>query len=683
MPAHLGFMFLLLALIFSLYGFGASIAAAWLRHRRLYRSGRMAATMTAMFIVLAAVVMWLSLFARDYSIAYVWRNSSNDLPAFYTFTTFWSALEGSHFLWMMILAIFTVIALWTGNRDNEHIMPWVAASLLAVVSWMLYLAVSHSDPFVMQLPAPTNGLGKNPLLQNPYMAIHPPTLFTGYTALAIPFAYAIAAMAYGDITEGWLKTTRRWTLFAWCALTAGVALGGHWAYVELGWAGYWAWDPVENSSFMPWLMATALLHSMVIQDKLGHLKRSGIILAILAFFFSFFGTFITRSGIITSVHSFADGNIGPNYLIFIASLLVGSLALFAFRAPSILPPDAGKVWGVSKESALIVTQFLLLTLAAVVFIGTVFPIVSEAVSNQRISIQAPYFNAFAPWIGLAMIVAIAMGNLLRYHSAKIPGGRAVLINAAVIAILPAALFCWRGEVFKTTRAWPLGAQIVGIYLVMWSVVCLCADFRQRLAPFANVAGGVFARWAAFLRRNTAYTGAFVAHIGVLLAILGFLGNYRGVDREVTLRSGETASLFGYDFTMGKFQVREEGNATLYEAPLLVTRDGREIGTVYPAKSKYPTKPELMNEVGVLGGFWHDLYAVIVDFEKKSGETVTLQLHVNPTVRLVFMSVVIMVLGGIIAAFDRIRGDRSRDVAGGVWEHGSGSDAAHSQGGGRA
>lgn len=667
MPANLGFIFLLLALTFAIYGLVANVSAALMRHRRLYRSGRMAATMTAVFIVLAAVVMWLSLFSRDYSIAYIWRNSSNDLPPFYTFTTFWSALEGSHFLWMMLLSVFTAIALWTGNRDNEHIMPWVGAALLCVVSWMLYLSVTWSDPFVMQMPAPPNGLGKNPLLQNPYMAIHPPTLFIGYTALAIPFAYSIAAMAYGDITEGWLKTTRRWTLFAWCMLTAGIALGGHWAYVELGWAGYWAWDPVENSSFLPWLMATSLLHSMVVQDKLGHLKRSGIILAILAFFFSFFGTFITRSGIITSVHSFADGNIGPNYLVFIAALLVGSFALFAARAQSILPPDAGKVWGISKESALVVTQFLLLTLAAVVFIGTVFPIVTEAVSSQRISIQAPYFNAFAPWIGLAMIVSIAMGNLLRYHSGKIPGGRALLVRAGFAAVLPAAAFCWAGDVFKTTRPWSLGAQIVGVYLVMWSLLCLGADFAGRLKPFAKASGNPAGRLMAFVRRNTAYTGAFIAHVGVLLAILGFLGNYRGVDREVTLRAGETASLFGYDFTLGTFRQREVENAILFEAPIAVSRNGQEVGTVYPAKSKYPTKPELMNEVGVLGGFWHDVYAVMVDFEKTRGETVTLQLHINPTVRLVFLSVLIMVLGGVVAAFDRVRGDRSRDVAGGAWE----------------
>jgi cytochrome c-type biogenesis protein CcmF len=668
MPAHLGFIFLLFALIFSVYGLFANFFAAVKRHRRLYRSGRIAATMMALFVVLASVVMWLSLFSRDYSIAYIWRNSSNDLPPFYTFTTFWSALEGSHLLWTLLLCVFAAIGLWTGNRDNEHIMPWVGVALLLVTSWMLYLSVSYSDPFVLQLPAPPNGQGKNPLLQNPYMAIHPPTLFIGYTALAIPFAYSIAAMAYGDITEGWLKTTRRWTLFAWCALTAGIALGGHWAYVELGWAGYWAWDPVENSSFMPWIMATALLHSMVVQDKLGHLKRLGIILAILAFFFSFFGTFITRSGIITSVHSFADGNIGPNYLVFIAILLLGSLTLFAFRAQSILPPDAGKVWGVSRESALVVTQFLLLTLAAIVFIGTIFPIITEAVSSQRISIQAPYFNAFAPWIGLAMIVAIAAGNLLRYHSGKIPGGRRVVVRAAIFAVLPAAAFCWAGGVFQTHRAWPFAAQLVGIFLVFWSLVCLVLDLEYRVRPFMRGGQGRISGLFSFVGLNTAYTGAFIAHVGVLLAILGFLGNYRGVNSEVTLRSGESTTLYGYQFTLGQFQVRDVENYKLFEAPLSVVRDGREIGALYPAKSQYPTKPELMNEVGVLGGFWHDLYAVMVDFEKNSGETVTLQLHVNPTVRLVFISVVIMVLGGIIASFDRFRGDRSRDVAGGVWEH---------------
>ena len=295
-------------------------------------------------------------------------------------------------------------------------MPYVCAALQLILAWMFYLTVSHSDPFVLNLPAPANGRGMNELLQNFYMAIHPPMLFLGYVGLAIPFAYSIAALMYGDVTEGWTKTVRRWSLFSWILLTAAITLGGRWAYVELGWAGYWAWDPVENSSFMPWLMCTALLHSLIVQEKLGQLKRLTIVLAILGFFMSYFGTFITRSGVISSVHAFAESPIGPNYLMFLAALMLLSTLLYALRAPSILPMDTEKVWGISKESSLVAALFLLISFAVIVLIGTMFPIFSEAVTSQRISVQAPYFNAFAPYIGLGFIVLTAVGSLMRYQS---------------------------------------------------------------------------------------------------------------------------------------------------------------------------------------------------------------------------------------------------------------------------
>jgi cytochrome c-type biogenesis protein CcmF len=313
-----------------------------------------------------------------------------------------------------------------------------------------------------------NGQGMNALLQNPYMAIHPPTLFTGYTALAIPYAYAVAALCYGDVTDGWLRTIRRWGLFAWVALTCGVWLGGRWAYVELGWAGYWAWDPVENSSLIPWLLSTALLHSLIVQEKLGHLKRLSIILAVTAFFMSFFGTFLTRSGIVSSVHSFAESPIGPNYLGFLAVLMTLFVILYAWRAHAVLPADTDKVWGISKESALVMTQFLLLTLAAIVIIGTLFPIVSEAVTGQKTSIQAPYFNAFAPWIGLGIIIMLAIGNIMRFQTSRIPKARSTMIGSSLMAVPLTVALIYYGDVFLTPSRFALGAQVVGLYLCSWA-----------------------------------------------------------------------------------------------------------------------------------------------------------------------------------------------------------------------
>jgi cytochrome c-type biogenesis protein CcmF len=660
MLADLGFFLLFTCTILSAYSVVGSIAAGRLRHRRLFRSVKIASTASAGLCLLASLILWFLFFQHDYTVAYIFKNSSNDLPSIYRFTAFWSSLEGSHTFWTLLLSVFAAIALWTASRDNEHIMPWVNAALQLPLTWMFYMAISHSDPFVRMFPPMANGRGMNELLQNPYMAIHPPMLFTGYTALSIPYAYAIAALCYGDVTEGWLRTTRRWSLFAWIALTCGVWLGGRWAYVELGWAGYWAWDPVENSSLIPWLFSTALLHSLIVQEKLGHLKRLSIILAVSGFFMSFFGTFLTRSGIVSSVHSFAESPIGPNYLMFLAVMMTLFIGLYAWRAHAILPADTNKAWGVSKESALVMTQFLLLTLAAIVIIGTLFPVVSEAITGQRTSVQAPYFNAFAPWIGLGIIVMIGVGNVMRYQTSKVPGGKQMYWWSALLAVPITLGLMLAGDVFSTPKAYAFGAQVVGTYLCVLAGVAITWDAVIRLKSL-NWNYGLM--W----NRNRAFIGAWVAHIGVLIAILGFLGNYRGLSSEVTLGKGKAYDFYGYNLRFDGIVTTQKDNAVLFQAPLTVSRNGRELATIYPARSKYPTKQELLNEIGVKSTFWHDLYVVIADFEKRSGAAVTLQLHINHAVRFVWLSAVILALGGLIALSDRYRGQRSRDVVAGAWE----------------
>ena len=660
MLADYGFFLVLLCCITSVYGTISALIAAFYRHKRLYRSAQYASIATCIMAIVSSGFLWYLLFTRNYGVAYIFKNSSNDLPLFYTISAFWSSLEGSHFLWALLIAVYGAIAHVTYAKDNEHIMPYVSAALQAVSAWMFYLAVTYSDPFVLQFPVPDNGMGMNALLQNPYMIIHPPSLFTGYTALAIPFAYGIAALCYGDITEGWLRTTRRWTLYAWIFLTIGIFLGGRWAYVELGWAGYWAWDPVENSSFLPWLFATALLHSLLVQDRLGHLKRLSIILAIVAFFFSFFGTFITRSGVISSVHSFAQSPIGPNYLYFLAGIAVVSIILYGFKAQSILPSDTNKVWGFSKESALVITQFLIITFALIVFIGTVYPIVSEAITGVRFNVQAPYFNAFAPYIGFSFVVAITIGNLMRYKSGKMLGGKKLLLGGLFVAAIPTVTFCYFGDVFRSELK-PLIFQLIGIELSFWSMICLTYDAFNRVKDLRfNI--------ALFLKRNLAYLGAYIAHIGFLVALLGFLGNYRGMDKTVTLQSGETTELYGYTFKFNGIKLEKDENALLYTAPLDVTNQKQStVGTVLPARAKYPTKDELFHEIGLLGSFWHDIYVVLADFDKDTKARATVQLFINPTVKIVWWSAFLMCIGGFLSMCDLTRGRKSKDTLGASWE----------------
>lgn len=663
MFANLGFYLLFLACICCAYGFIASLVSAKWQHRRLYRSAKMSLTGAMLLTTVAAVLMWISLYNRDYSIFYVFKNSSNDLPPIFTFTAFWSSLEGSHFLWTWFMSICATIAIWTHAKDNEHIMPYVSGAMQAVLCWMFYLLVSHSDPFVQNLPAAPNGNGMNELLQNIYMAIHPPLLFAGYTTLVVPFAYAIAALCYGDITEGWVKSVRRWTLVAWVFLTVAITLGGKWAYVELGWAGYWAWDPVENSSLMPWLCATALLHSLLVQEKLGHLKRLTLILCLAGFFLTFVGTFLTRSGVVSSVHSFAESPIGPNYLAYLAGLAIIATALYAWRAPLLLPAEAEKVWGVSKESALLITQFLIISLGAIVLIGTLYPILSDALTKQRTTVQAPYFNAFAPYIGLAVMIAIAIGNLMRYQTSKMPGAKPIIVVATVASFPISAGLIYLADLSTTAHSFAYGAQIVGIYLFSWALVCLCGDLYLKLKDLRF-------NWQLLFQRNLAYLGAWVAHVGMLIAIFGFLGNYRGVEKRTQVKVGETISLYGYDLTLKDgIQVQKQANATLFMAPIAVKFQGRDVGELHPAQSRYPTKDQTFNEIAIKSEIWHDLYIVLSGFDRTDGKTVSLQININPTVKVVWISVVIMTLGGLIALADRYRGNRSRDVVAGRWQVG--------------
>ena len=559
------------------------------------------------------------------------------------------------------MTIIAVIAIWSHAEDNEHIMPYVTAVLSAVLAWMFYLLVTHSDPFKVAIPSPENGKGMNELLQNFYMAIHPPLLFIGYVATAVPFAYSMAALLYGDITEGWVKSVRRWSLVSFTFLSASITLGGRWAYVELGWAGYWAWDPVENSSLLPWLLCTALLHTLLVQEKLGHLKRLSLILSILTFFLTFFGTFLTRSGVVSSVHAFGEGPIGPTYLIFLAVLACISMLIYAWKAPSVLPSEHEKVWGVSKESALAVSQFLLIAFAVIVFIGTVFPIISEALTDQRISVQAPYFNIFAPYVGLGLVLMVGVGNLMRFQTSKAPGAKGILIISAICAIPLTAIFVHLGDIMATPDKKSLYSQLVGSYFTFFTLVTLFGDFWLKLKDIRF-------KYGLFFQRRKGYIGAFLAHVGFLIAILGFLGNYRGLEKKVTLDVGEKTELFGYSFVFEKgIDVTQEENVTLFSAPIRVSR-GSEKFLMRPAQSRYPTKPgQPFNEIAVNGGLWRDVYIVLADFDQKTGRQATMSININPTVRFVWIAVWIMCIGGFIALLDVSRGNRSRDVVAGQWE----------------
>lgn len=635
------------------------------------RSSQRATSLAGLCAVIAAGLFWWMLYLRDYSVEYIHKNSSDDLPPMYTLSALWSSLEGSHFFWALILALIIVTATIRHPSSLNPLTPYLSITLAAVMAWMYWMLITFSDPFQIIYPTPPHGLGMNALLQNPYMAIHPPLLFIGYSALVVPYGYAVAALFHGRYLPGWVDLMRTWTLWAWIFLTAGIALGGRWAYVELGWGGYWAWDPVENSSLIPWLLATALVHGLIIQKKMNILGGVNILLAIFAFFFSFFGTFLTRSGLVTSVHSFAQSDIGEVYLIFLAGLLGVSLELYIARASILKQTQKTKNWYLSRELMMVSAMFVLCVFAAIVSLGTLYPIASEIWGGVRVNVHAPYFHTFAPWIGVSLATLMALGALLRYHSQRLNLSIRTILFMVMSTVTAGGVFAVAAGIHHST-GYRLSAQLIGVLLIFGTMSCLWVDLRLRARGLSSPSSGSFLSglsgvglWAL---KNRGYVGGVVAHAGFLIALLGFLGNYRGMNRTVSLEKNVATEVLGHTLEYQGIDITTQDNATLFSAAIAVSERGRFIGMMSPARSRYPTSDDLLHEVAVREGFWQDIYLVLTTPPTHESDDAVVQMYVNPLIKLVWIAIIVMCLGGLISwwpsgAKNKRKGWAERNMAG--------------------
>ncbi|APJ03206.1 cytochrome c-type biogenesis CcmF C-terminal domain-containing protein [Silvanigrella aquatica] len=636
---EVGFFSLCLGLCFSIYALVMGIYSLNKPLSGVVASARNALIAVFVCVLLSSLVMWNAIFFHDFSVKYVYKHSAVDMPPLYLFTSFWSALEGSHLLWTLIMSAIVAFALATVRKSNLSLYPALCVAFGCALTFMLFLNVTFSAPLERFFPVGKFGEGMNALLQNPYMAIHPPMLFTGYCLLIVPFAYSFAALIRGGFTTEWLATVRRWSLLAWAVLSIAIFLGGKWAYVELGWGGYWGWDPVENSSLMPWLAITAAIHTLLITDKTGRLPRLLLFLNMLAFALTFLGTFITRSGIISSVHSFAESEIGPSYLIWVVFLLALTSGLVFTRGHLIQGAAKTNEWRVSKESALLFTNFFILFLLALVFIGTILPLVVEATRGIKISIQQPFFNAFAPWIGGGLVLLLGVGNLMRWRNGKIEDP----LTCLLFPLLWAGLLTY----FLAERKNFDAVSSLTFLIVLWTCGVLIMDLVYKLRSM---------RWngKAFLIYNRPYLGAFIIHIGFLFAIAGFAGNYRGISAEAHLNLNESTQFNGYTITNQGLGFTREYNAQYVIGKLKsVDNQSGETFFVNPMRSKFTNNEQWFNEIGIHSTFWHDLYIVLASFDVNN-QSVTLKLNWNPTVKLVWTSLVIMVLGAFISLTHRIR-----------------------------
>ncbi len=577
---------------------------------------------------------------HDFSVALAANHSHSDLPLIYRFTAVWGNHEGSILLWSLILSAWT-LAVATFSRQLDEAMAARVLAVMGLVSCgFLLFTLFTSNPFERLLPAAFNGKDLNPLLQDPGMAIHPPMLYMGYVGFVVPFAFAVAALMAGRLDAAWARWSRPWTTAAWCFLTVGIALGSFWAYYELGWGGWWFWDPVENASFMPWLVGTALIHSLAVTEKRGGFKMWTALLAILAFSLSLLGTFIVRSGVLSSVHAFAtDPARGVFILIFLTLVVGGSLALFAWRAPQIERMTGSSAFTlVSREAALLANNVLLLVACAAVLLGTLYPLLIDALGMGKLSVGPPYFSAvFVPLMAPALFL-MGVGPLARWRQADAKDVALRLRWAAGVSAATAVL-----AAVLLQRWTPMTG--LGLWLAVWIAAGTLVNLVERLRLYPGP--GLRARFSA---QAASYYGMLLAHLGVAVFIVGVtvVSSFQ-TESDVRMQVGETAEAGGYQFELQGIELVQGPNYSAARARLAVTLDGQAVAVLKPERRVYAVSRMAMTEVAIDRGVTRDLYVALG--EPVSSTAWSVRVHHKPFVNWIWGGCVLMALGGLLAVLD--------------------------------
>jgi cytochrome c-type biogenesis protein CcmF len=584
------------------------------------------------FMLIAYGTLTWSFLVHDFTVAYVASNSNTDLPTLYRVSGVWGAHEGSLLLWALILSAWTA-AVGVFSRSVPDAMVARVLGVLGLVSvgFLLFMLLT-SNPFDRLVPSPAQGRDLNPLLQDPGLAIHPPMLYMGYVGFAVPFAFAVAAMLGGRLDAAWARWSRPWTNVAWVFLTLGIALGSWWAYYELGWGGWWFWDPVENASFMPWLVGTALMHSLAATEKRAAFKAWSVLLAIFAFSLSLLGTFLVRSGVLTSVHAFAsDPARGVFILIFLCAVVGGSLALYAARAAQIRSLVRFDL--LSRETALLLNNVVLVVSAASILLGTLYPLVLDALDLGKISVGPPYFNAVFVPLMLLLLALVGVGAYARWKEDRFSRLRQALSLPLAAAIVLGAVFPFlMGE-------WKPGAAL-GMALAFWVVLATGQAVRERLAGGRAIASVPAGFW-----------GMVLGHLGFAAIAVGItLTSLYSHEKDVRMAPGDTYALGGYVFTFQGVVDYRGPNYVANQGTVQVLRNGQPVATLKPSKRVYNVQRMPMTEAGIDAGLFRDLFVALGD--PLDGGAWAVRLYHKPFVRWIWLGALIMGVGGIIAAGDR-------------------------------
>ena len=648
--AELGRAALVVTLGLTVYALVAGAAAAYLGRRRLALSAQNALVAAFGSTLVASGVLLAALLRNDFSFTYVAQTTSEALPTAYTISAFWGGQEGSLLLWLLVLTGFAAATVGLNRGWARDLVVWAVPVFAAVAVFFAFLVVAVASPFATQ-PAPVDGAGMTPSLQNPYMLAHPPLLYLGYVGLTVPFAFALGSLFSGRMDERWLVATRRWTLLAWTALGIGQLLGAHWAYEEVGWGGYYAWDPVENAALMPWLAATAFLHSVMIQEKRGMLRVWNVLLVILAFALSLFGTFLTRSGVVNSIHSFTQSSIGPWFLAFIGVVVAVSLAVVFWRLPRLRSPTKLES-PISREAAFLYNNLLLLALCLAIFWGVVYPMISEAVRGEAIVLGRSYYDFFLRVFGLPLLLLMGIGPLVAWRRASVRSLLTTFRWPTGVALLAGGILLALGA----------GSSVPGLIAYTFSAfvaATITLEFvrgtRARKALGAASWPGAF---SSLISRNRRRYGGYVVHAAIVLLAIGIAGSSAfDTVAEARLERGDTMTIADYRLTYESLDERLAANATEIRATLRVERGGRDLGTLEAGKNAYTVEQQVSNEVGIRSDrvTGEDLFVIAEQIDPDG--TIYFRVFVKPLVNLIWIAGLVFLLGSLIALWPDAREQR--------------------------
>jgi len=639
---EIGHFALILAFALACLQCGAVAWSSWSGEATLRNIASPAAIAQFLLLLLSFLILVRAYVLSDFSVENVWANSHSAKPLIYKISGTWGNHEGSMLLWVLILALFGAAVAAFGTNLPQKLKSNVLAVQGAIGVAFIAFIIATSNPFARLSPAPFEGQGLNPILQDPALAFHPPLLYTGYVGFSMAFSFAVAALLEGRIGAAWARWVRPWTLAAWMFLTIGISMGSWWAYYELGWGGWWFWDPVENASFMPWLAGTALLHSAVVMEKRESLKVWTILLAIITFALSLLGTFLVRSGVLTSVHSFAtDPERGVFILAIIGVFTAGAFALFAWRAPMLR--QGSPFAPVSREGSLVFNNLVLMTSCAAILIGTLYPLALETITGDKISVGAPYFNAVFVPLMLLLLALLPFGPFL-------PWKRANLSEAAKRLRVPAALAAVTG--IATLILAPEGPLLAaaGTAIAVWLMAGALAETGFRVKAFA-------APWAEVWRRmsnlpRSSY-GSMIAHFGLGVMVLGITATSAWNDERIlSMRAGQQIDFAGYNLTFDNISTRNGPNYQETVGVFELARNGETIKEMTPSKRQYVAPASGTTEAAIHASWAGDFYVVISEANATGASSVGVRVYFHPLVRLIWLGTFIMFLGGGVSLCDR-------------------------------